>query len=64
MNRRTYRIAAVVVIAALLGGLALALRSRSSPIVERPTVLPSPLPTPARLPYTPVPERTLAPIVV
>src|SRR6266545_6956286 len=64
MNRRTFRIAAAVVVVALLGGLALSLRGRSSPIVEQPTPLPSAIPSPPRVAYTPVPEATLSPIVV
>ncbi|MFN8502289.1 Ig-like domain-containing protein [Kouleothrix sp.] len=62
MRRRTVRIAAAVVVVALVGGLAFALRGRPAPIVERPTEAAPP--TPARLPYTPLPEGTVSPIVV
>jgi uncharacterized protein YfaS (alpha-2-macroglobulin family) len=68
MSRRNLRIAAVLVITAIVAGLALTLRSQSGPIVEQPTVgptqPPSPVPTRVRLDYTPVPEGTISPIVV
>ncbi|HEU5099465.1 MAG TPA: Ig-like domain-containing protein, partial [Roseiflexaceae bacterium] len=68
MSRRNLRIAAVLVIVALVAGLALVLRGRPAPIVEQPTagptLPPSPAPTRVRLDYTPVPEGTVSPIVV
>src|SRR5262249_6841834 len=68
MSRRNLRIAAVLVIVAVVAGLALALRGRPAPIVEQPTLgptqPPAPAPTRVRLDYTPVPESTLSPIVV
>jgi uncharacterized protein YfaS (alpha-2-macroglobulin family) len=68
MNRRTLRIAAAVVAVALLGGLALSLRARPAPVVvvptPGPTASPAPVATPVRLPYTPVPEGTISPVVV
>jgi hypothetical protein len=68
MSRRNLRIAAVLVIVAIVAGLALALRGRPGPIVEQPTAAPtqppSPVPTRVRLDYTPVPEGTISPIVV
>ena len=68
MSRRNLRIAAVLVIVAIVAGLALALRGRPAPIVEQPTagptLPPSPAPTRVRLDYTPVPEGTISPIVV
>jgi alpha-2-macroglobulin len=68
MSRRNIRIAAVLVIVAIVVGLALALRGRPGPIVEQPTAgptqPPSPVATRVRLDYTPVPEGTISPIVV
>ncbi len=66
MSSRNLRIAAVLVIVAIVA--ALALRGRPSPIVEQPTpgptLPPSPAPTRVRMDYTPVPEGTISPIVV
>ncbi|HEY7599856.1 MAG TPA: Ig-like domain-containing protein, partial [Candidatus Limnocylindrales bacterium] len=71
MDRRLTRIAALLVLVAVVAGVALTLRGRPSPIVEAPTPQPSPQPTPQsspaprpRLDYTPVPEDTISPIVV
>jgi len=68
MSRRNLRIAAAAVVVLVVGAV-LVLRGRPAPIVERPTPQqaspqPSPAPTRVPLPYTPVPEGTLAPIVV
>ena len=71
MDRRLTRIAALLVLIAVVAGVALTLRGRPSPIVVAPTPQPSPQPTPQSSPvprphldYTPVPEDTLSPIVV
>src|SRR5262245_46370429 len=68
MNRRSLRIAAVVVLLAIVAAAVFALRGRPGPVVIQPTPQPSPLPSPIptrpRLDYTPVPEGTLSPIVV
>jgi uncharacterized protein YfaS (alpha-2-macroglobulin family) len=72
MSRRNTRIAAALVLVAVLAGIVLALRGRPAQIVEQPTPLPSPAatqpagpaPTRVRLDYTPVPEGTISPIVV
>ena len=64
MNRRAVRVIAAVVGLALVGGLVFALRGRTTPpVVVLPTPSASPAP-PERLPYTPVPEGTVAPLVV
>src|SRR5262245_38910566 len=75
MNRRLTRIAALLVLVAVVAGVALTLRGRPSPIVEAPTpqatTPPTAQPTPQSSPvprphldYTPVPEDTLSPIIV
>jgi alpha-2-macroglobulin len=80
MDRRIPRIAALLILVALIAGVVLSLRDRPSPVVEAPTpqpsaqpspqpspqpsVEPSPVPPRPHLPYTPVPEGTISPIVV
>jgi len=68
MSRRNLRIAAVLVIVAVVAGLALTLRGRPTPIAELPTAGPTQppaiAPTRVRMDYTPVPEGMIAPIVV
>jgi uncharacterized protein YfaS (alpha-2-macroglobulin family) len=63
MNRPAVRVAAAAVVLALIGGLVFALRSRPAPVVV-PTPRSTIVPLPPRLPYTPVPADTIAPVVV
>src|SRR5262245_4723392 len=75
MDRRLTRIAALLVLVAVVAGIALTLRGRPQQVVGQPTPQPTPPPTqpstpqpsPAPRPhldYTPVPEDTLSPIIV
>lgn len=64
MNRRSARIAILVLAALLVAGGVVLLRGGPPPVVERPTPQPSPIPPRPRPAYTPVPDGTLAPVVV
>src|SRR5262245_43871210 len=75
MDRRLTRIAALLVLVAVVAGIALTLRGRPQQVVGQPTPQPTPPPTqpstpqpsPAPRPhldYTPVPDDTISPIVV
>ena len=67
MDRRITRIAAIVILVAVVAGVALTLRGRPQQVALEPTPLASPQPSPQprpRLGYTPVPEDTISPVVI